>query len=306
MQTPTILVVDDEPLIRWSLNERLTAEGYRVVEGRDAPRRRSRRAREGVDLVLLDYKLPDGDGLAVLKRIKERDPDTLVILLTAYSSVETAVEAMKQGAYHYANKPFNLDEIALLVEKALETTPPAPRGAGAARQPGPALQLRSHRRREPGRGRRQGAAPEGGDEPGLDRAADGRERDRQGSRGQGASLQQRSRVEAVHEHHVLGAARGAAGERAVRPRARRVHGRRSAEARAVRDGGRRHGVPRRDRRDGAGPAGEAAAVSRGEDVQARRRVRRHPRRRPRRRRDQPEPAGRGQSRAASARISSTG
>src|SRR2546423_14780025 len=69
-----------------------------------------------------DYNLPDGDGLSVLKKIKEADPDTLVILLTAYSTVDTAVEAMKAGAYHYANKPFNLDEIALLVEKALETT----------------------------------------------------------------------------------------------------------------------------------------------------------------------------------------
>jgi two-component system, NtrC family, response regulator AtoC len=121
MQTPTILVVDDEPLIRFALNERLTEEGYSVIEA-DSAAGALAKSSDGVDLVLLDYKLPDGDGIEVLKRLKERDPDALVILLTAHVSVDLAVEAMKQGAYHYANKPFNLDEIAVQVDKALETT----------------------------------------------------------------------------------------------------------------------------------------------------------------------------------------
>ncbi|MGE0450912.1 MAG: sigma-54-dependent transcriptional regulator [Vicinamibacterales bacterium] len=121
MPSPTVLIVDDEQLIRWSLKDRLSGEGYRIVEA-DTAASALARIEEGVDLVLLDYRLPDGDGLSVLRTVKARESDTLVILLTAYSSIETAVEAMKLGAYHYANKPFDLDEIVVLVANALETT----------------------------------------------------------------------------------------------------------------------------------------------------------------------------------------
>ena len=115
-----ILTVDDEQLIRWSLVERLTQEGYATVEAETGAEALVQ-FDSGVDLVLLDYRLPDTDGLSVLKEMRERDPDTLVIMLTAFLNVDTAVEVMKRGAYHYATKPFNLDEIVLLVEKALET-----------------------------------------------------------------------------------------------------------------------------------------------------------------------------------------
>jgi DNA-binding NtrC family response regulator len=121
MPKATILVVDDEPLIRWSLAERFKADGYQVLEA-DTGRAAVEKLPEGIDLVLLDYRLPDTDGVTILRKIKEFDPDILVILLTAYASVETAVEAMKLGAYHFANKPFNLDDVAATVDRALETT----------------------------------------------------------------------------------------------------------------------------------------------------------------------------------------
>ena len=121
MKHANILIVDDESLVRWSLKERLEGQGYDVTEA-ETSADALHKAVTDIDLVLLDFKLPDGDGLEVLRQIKERSPETLVIMMTGYSTVENAVEAMKRGAYHYVNKPFNLDEVMLLVEKALETS----------------------------------------------------------------------------------------------------------------------------------------------------------------------------------------
>jgi len=121
MSPPTVLVVDDEALIRFTLRDRLEAAGCRVIEA-ESIAAAQRGLREGVDLVLLDFKLPDGDGLTLLRQIREHDPDLLVILMTGFSSVDNAVQAMKQGAYHYVNKPFDVDELMLHAEKALETT----------------------------------------------------------------------------------------------------------------------------------------------------------------------------------------
>ena len=121
MSARQLLVVDDEPLIRWSLAERLRGDGYAVIEAGSAADAIAC-ADHGVDLVLLDYKLPDDDGLSVLRRVRDIDPDTLVIMLTAHTSVETVVEAMRAGAFDYATKPFDLDDVAMRVARAMETT----------------------------------------------------------------------------------------------------------------------------------------------------------------------------------------
>ena len=121
MARATVLIVDDEELVRWSLRERFLRDGYTVLESGTA-RGAIDKITPAVDLVLLDYRLPDGDGLTLLRQVKELSPDTLVILMTAFSTIENAVAAMKQGAYHYLNKPFNLDDVSAIVEKALETS----------------------------------------------------------------------------------------------------------------------------------------------------------------------------------------
>ncbi len=118
---PSILIVDDDDIMRETLSEVLKKNGYEVYTDGSGSAALLTIKKHIIDLILLDMRLPDLDGLEVLKRIKEFDTDILVIIMTAYSDVQTAVSAMKLGAHHYINKPFELEELKLLIEKSLET-----------------------------------------------------------------------------------------------------------------------------------------------------------------------------------------
>src|SRR5512136_1171346 len=118
---PSILIVDDDEVMQETLADVLTKKGYEIFSVGSGNEALSMIKKIVIDLILLDMRLPDLDGLEVLKRIKELDTEILVIMMTAYSDVQSAVSAMKSGAYHYINKPFELDELKLLIEKGLET-----------------------------------------------------------------------------------------------------------------------------------------------------------------------------------------
>lgn len=116
-----ILIVDDEEFLRDQLARILGEEGYSAHAVENGAAALAHVGRESVDLVLLDLNLPDLHGIEVLRRLKGIDPDLLVIVVTGYGSVESAVESLKLGAYDYIKKPFKADAIKLIVRLALET-----------------------------------------------------------------------------------------------------------------------------------------------------------------------------------------
>jgi two-component system response regulator PilR (NtrC family) len=115
-----ILVVDDEESLREVLTIMLHREGYRVDAAADGAQALMRLKEYAYDLVISDIKMPRLDGFELLRHIKDRTPETAVIMITAFSSTEEAVDAMKQGAYDYITKPFKNEEIRLIVRNALE------------------------------------------------------------------------------------------------------------------------------------------------------------------------------------------
>ena len=115
-----ILVVDDEPGMRTFLEIILRKEGYSVETAADGMKALDNINNNVFDLAILDILMPVMNGIEVLKRIIEKSPETTVIIITAFASHETAIEAMKLGAYDYITKPFKIDEIKLVIKKALD------------------------------------------------------------------------------------------------------------------------------------------------------------------------------------------
>jgi len=120
--TIRVLIVEDEALIRWSLRQKFEERGYRVTEAETGQAALDTLDTGTYDLVMLDYKLPDMTGLDILRQLSKTEHDAVVIMMTAYSTIESAVEAIKLGAFDYVTKPFEMNQLLFTVDKALETT----------------------------------------------------------------------------------------------------------------------------------------------------------------------------------------
>ena len=116
----SVLVIDDKESVRQMLSKTLECEGYEVDVAQDGMAGLRKAKEKRFDLVLTDLKLPQMDGLEVLSSMKELDPEIAVIVMTAYGTIETAVQAIKQGAFDYLAKPFDPDHLNFLIKRALE------------------------------------------------------------------------------------------------------------------------------------------------------------------------------------------
>ncbi len=117
---PTVLIVDDERMVRWSLGQAFTGAGYRAEQAADATQALEAMARGVPDIVVLDYRLPDQEGIALLRELRKLAPHVPVIMITAHASISGAVEAIKEGAYDYISKPFEIDDVLQTTQRALE------------------------------------------------------------------------------------------------------------------------------------------------------------------------------------------
>jgi DNA-binding NtrC family response regulator len=115
-----VLIVDDEEVLQDVLGQLLRKEGYSTLSARTGEDALLLLDKHTVDLVLLDLMLPGMSGLEVLRQIRQRDPDQVIVIITAYSSIEGAIDAMREGAFHYIPKPFKNEEVLLTVRKGID------------------------------------------------------------------------------------------------------------------------------------------------------------------------------------------
>ena len=291
-----ILIADDHDALRRGLVRGLTEAGHEVEEASNGNAAIERLHDSYFDVVLSDLKMGGSDGLDVLRTTRALHPTTAVILMTAFGSVNTAVEAMKIGAFDYVQKPFEIEEMEVKIEKALEVK-------------------RLKNELDYLRGTQQDIYDFDrivGSSAALQRVLDIVKKVAKsnttvlirGETGTGKELI----AGAIHHNSLRdvaqlrqGELRGAPGEPArvgaLRPREGRVHRRRQAAHRPLRAGRRRHAVPRRNRRHEPEHAGQDPARAPGARVRAAGRHAHAARRRPAHRRDQPRPAGDGAGRA---------
>lgn len=122
MSTSTILIVDDEASQREILAGYLKKKQHRIIQACSAAEALSLLTKNSIDILLTDLKMPDKTGLDLLKEVKVRTPEVVVVLMTAFGTIEGAVDAMREGAYDYLNKPIDLDELDLLIQRIQERT----------------------------------------------------------------------------------------------------------------------------------------------------------------------------------------
>jgi CheY-like chemotaxis protein len=278
-----ILIVDDETGVRESLRMVLkdAYDSVAVASGADAL---EALATGPFDVVLLDIVMPGMDGLELLEEVRSRNPRVPVIMLTATKTVKTAVGAMKLGAFDYVTKPFDVDELRVILDKATENAALVREVEELRHEVGRRYQVENIIGRSP---KMQEVfrtvltvAP-------LKTTI----LIRRSGTGNIAKAITREPPRAQPSSANCAATRDPARERALRAREGLVHRRPPEEARPVRARPRRQPLPRRDRRDGSGDAGEAAPRPRARRVPARRRPARGQRRRPHHRRDEPRPHG---------------
>jgi nitrogen regulation protein NR(I) len=128
-----VLIVDDEPNLRKILSAQLTRDGYDVLTAEDGEQGLHLLRENHIDLVITDLKMPKVDGMTLLKRALEEEPELPVVVVTAHGTIDTAVEALKSGAFDFVTKPFDKDEVRQIVAKALKTR--ELRGADATATP---------------------------------------------------------------------------------------------------------------------------------------------------------------------------